>query len=687
VDFEFTAHAGERPIPLCCVARELRTGRLVRLWLADGALTDPPYSVGPDALFVAYYASAELSCHLALDWPFPVRILDLYAEFRCLTSGLPVPCGRGLLGALAYHGLDGIGTVEKDEMRQLALRGGPYAAGEREALTTYCQSDVDALARLLPAMLSKIDLPRALLRGRYMAAVARMEWVGVPVDAAALVRLRKNWTPIKARLIAAVDADFGVFVPVGQRTLDPQSRFGAAILEMAKEWDIDPHRLADAVDMLWREERETNAEVFPALGIGAGYSADGGEDRTDYPGQLWDVLQNHHERPTPKHDPALIRRVAELVASCSNGEATYFGPMRFSAERWAGYLARKGIPWPRLPSGALALDDDTFREMARSYPVEVAPIRELRHTLSQLRLNELTVGSDGRNRTLLSAFAAKTGRNAPSNSKFIFGPSAWLRSLIRPAPGRAVAYVDWSQQELAIAAALSGDEAMQDAYRSGDFYLTFAKMAGAVPADATKQTHAAEREQFKTVALGVLYGLSADGLARKLAVPPCRGRELLRMHQQTFRRFWGWSDRIEMEAMLSGRLATVFGWTVHVGPDANPRSLRNFPMQANGAEMLRLACCLATERGISVCAPVHDALLVEADAGDIDAVVAQTQEAMREASELVLPGFPLRTDAKIVCWPDRYLDERGRRTWETVSGLLEVLDGKTVPVAPACIAL
>jgi hypothetical protein len=55
--------------------------------------------------------------------------------------------------------------------------------------------------------------------------------------------------------------------------------------------------------------------------------------------------------------------------------------MRFSVERWAAYLACKGIPWPRLPSGALALDDDTFREMARAYPENVAPIRELRHAL------------------------------------------------------------------------------------------------------------------------------------------------------------------------------------------------------------------------------------------------------------------------------------------------------------------
>jgi hypothetical protein len=101
-----------------------------------------------------------------------------------------------------------------------------------------------------------------------------------------------------------------------------------------------------------------------------------------------------------------------------------------------------------------------------------------------------------------------------------FGPSAWLRSLIRPEPGMAVAYLDWSQQELAIAAALSGDKKMQNAYESGDFYLTFAKMAGAVPPDATKESHAAVREQFKTVALGVLYGLSAEGLARKLNVTP-----------------------------------------------------------------------------------------------------------------------------------------------------------------------
>jgi DNA polymerase I len=172
----------------------------------------------------------------------------------------------------------------------------------------------------------------------------------------------------------------------------------------------------------------------------------------------------------------------------------------FKLERWARFLAAQNIPWPRLESGQLDLGDGTFRQMAKAYAV-VSPYRELRSALSDLRLHDLAVGQDGRNRTILSAFRSRTGRNQPSNSRYIFGPSVWLRGLIQPPPGHGVAYVDWSQQEFGIAAALSGDAAMQAAYSSGDPYLTFAKQAGAVPPDATKESHKLERELFKTCAL------------------------------------------------------------------------------------------------------------------------------------------------------------------------------------------
>lgn len=577
VDFEFHQPDGELPTPICMVAREFHGGRTLRLWhdeLLDRQ--EAPFPFGPQSLMVAYYASAELSCFLALAWPLPARVLDLYAEFRRVTSGLSTPCGNGLLGALAHFGIDGIDTAEKGAMRDLAQRGGPYTDAERRALLDYCETDVVALAKLLPALWPKInvsrhgDVGRALLRGRYMAAAARMEGFGAPIDTAALTRLRRHWPKIKRRLIAAVDADFGVFVPVGEQ-------------------------------------------------------------------------------------------------------------MRFSEARFAGWLTKTGIPWPRLESGDLDLKDDTFRDMARAYPA-VAPLRELRHTLSELRLESLAVGVDGRNRCLLSAFGSKTGRNQPSNARFIFGPSVWLRGLIRPAEGMALAYIDWEQQEFGIAAALSGDAAMQAAYTSGDPYLTFAKQAGAVPADATKATHGPQRELFKACVLAVQYGMGEKSLALRIGQSEAHARELLRLHRETYPTFWRWSQAAVDWAMTRGQLFTAFDWRVYVGPQANGRSLQNFPMQANGAEMLRLACCLATEQGIRVCAPVHDALLVESPADSLETVVANTQAAMREASAIVLNGFELRTDAKIVRYPDRYTDVRGVAMWDKVWSIVAELEAEAMAV-------
>ena len=556
-DFEFEAGSGERPDPVCLCARELRSGREIRLWRGQFD-SEPPYPTDADTLFVAYYASAELGCHLALGWPMPARILDLFTEFRCGTNGLTVPAGNGLIGALTAFGLDTVGATEKKEMQEAIGNGTWPGRYTPEEILDYCMGDVDALARLLPVMAPRIDLPRALLRGRYMAAAARMEYAGVPIDVPMLGKLRQHWAQIQDKLIERIDADYGVF-----------------------------------------------------------------EGRT------------------------------------------------FKLERFEAWLARSSTPWPRLDTGRLDLGDDTFRQMARIYPA-VSPLRELRSSLADLRLNDLVVGRhDGRNRAILSAFRARTGRNQPSNSRFIFGPSVWLRSLIKPPPGMAVAYVDFEQQEFAIAAKLSGDANMLAAYISGDPYLAFAKQAGVIPPDGTKETHGSERELFKTTALAVLYGMEAQGLALRLDQPTIIARDLLRAHHETYRRFWRWSDAVVDHAKLTGELHTVFGWVLHGCCGANPRSLRNFQMQAHGAEMLRLACCLATERGIEVCAPVHDAVLIAAPIGEIEAAVAVTREAMAEASRIVLDGFEVRTDAKVTRYPQRFTDPRGRRMWGVVNQLIE----------------
>jgi hypothetical protein len=559
VDFEFTATPGERPLPVCLVAHELRSGRRFRL-LHDQLGSVPPYATGPDVLFIAYFASAELGCYRALGWRMPERILDLYIEFRNLTNGLPKPAGSSLLGALAYFGLDAMDVVEKCEMQKAIGEGTWPGRFTPKEILDYCEGDVEALTRLLPAMLPGIDLPRALLRGRYMPAVAAMEYAGIPIDTEMLERLRLSWSPIQGELIAAVDHDYNVY-----------------------------------------------------------------DGRT------------------------------------------------FKVDRFARWLAEQGISWPRLESGGLDLKDDTFRQMARIYP-RVSPLRELRSSLAELRLNALAVGQDGRNRALLSAFNTRTGRNAPSNSKFIFGPSVWLRGLIKPPPGYAVAYIDWRQQEFGIAAALSGDAAMQAAYKSGDPYLEFAKQAKAVPATATKSSHGPQRELFKQCVLGVQYGMGEDSLAMRIGQPRCIARDLLLAYRTTYQTCWRWADAAVDMAMLHGSLHTVFGWYIHVGLTSNPRSLRNFPAQGNGAELMRLAACLATERGIEVCAPVHDAFLICARLDRLDLEIAGMRAAMAEASRVVLDGFELGTEAADTRYPQRYMDPRGTVMWGRVTELLDRCD-------------
>jgi hypothetical protein len=556
-DFEFRAPEGERPWPVCMVAREHISGREVRLWRDDLIKRrSAPFSTDHDALFVAYFASAELSCFLELGWPLPLNILDLFVEHRCATNGLELPCGNSLLGALACRRLDQLDGVQKEAMRGLVMRQTTWTDAEAAAILEYCADDTRALGRLLNWMAPTIDWPRALLRGRYMAAVARMERIGVPIDMGLWRAFAGAWEPLKSKLIETVDRDYGVY--------------------------------------------------------------DGTSFRSDL---------------------------------------------------FAAWLNREGIDWPFYPSGHPQLDSDTFREQARTYAI-VGPLHELRSTTSKLRLTGLAIGDDGRNRCLLSPFGASSGRNTPSNSKFIFGPAVWMRGLIQPPPEHGLAYIDWSGQEIAVAAALSGDERMIEAYRSGDPHMAFAKTNRLAPPDATSLTHPLIRESCKTVNLGVNYGMSAFGLALRLGITPADAQELLRLHRETYRRFWAWSQETVSSALLSNCTSSLFGWQLHVTAGVNPRTLQNFPAQSNGAEMMRIAAIGATEAGIAVAAPVHDAFLIVAPLERLETDIVAMQEIMRKAGLAVTGGLEVRTDVKLVRHPQRYMDNRGAAMWSRATSLL-----------------
>src|SRR5262245_50890811 len=103
--FEEAARSGEKPVPRCMVAKELRSGQVWRIRPGEFR-SKPPFPIGSDALFVAFYSSAEVSNLLGSKWPAPANILDLFVEFRNRTNGLPTPAGASLVGALTYFGLD-----------------------------------------------------------------------------------------------------------------------------------------------------------------------------------------------------------------------------------------------------------------------------------------------------------------------------------------------------------------------------------------------------------------------------------------------------------------------------------------------------------------------------------------------------------------------------------------------------
>jgi len=567
LDFEFRHEEGARPEPRCLVARAFPSGEEIKVWF-DKQRAVPHCPFGKDDLLVAYYAVAEVSSFLALGWQRPVWVLDLYTEARNFFAGSNPQGGLGLLAVCQHLGIHVPTTSEEKSTNRLLAQQQEFTEQEREQLLDYCTADVAATFALLQEMLSRdlIDLPRALLRGRYMSAATMIEEVGVPIDVETFEKFCRNWNKIKLELVRSVDRDFGVYEGIS-----------------------------------------------------------------------------------------------------------------FREHRFANYCARNAIAWPKLLSGRLELQHDTFKEMARLHP-QLLPLLELRSILGKLKLSDLTVGPDGRNRYGLGCFGSVTGRNQPSTTKAIFGPSKSLRSLIKPGPGKAVAYIDFEQQEFAIAAALSGDENMKDAYVSGDPYLRFAKLAGAVPPEGTKQSHPAARDLYKGTVLSTQYGSTEVGLSRKLNISEAHAKELLRHHRRVFSKFWRWSDKAETQGILGVPLKTIFGWqttgnrkqgTANTMRVVNPLTFRNFPAQANGAEMLRIAVIGLVEAGIQVCAPIHDAVLIEADIEEIDAVVERAREIMGRASRAILNGFEVRTEANIIRYPDRFEDGRGGPIWNLLMETLE----------------
>jgi hypothetical protein len=580
---------GDPLTPLCLVALELRSGRLIRQWQHElGAF--PPYKLSADSLLITYMAAAEFGFHLARRWGEPACAIDAYLEFRHFCNNGAAKAedrGKGFYsidGALRYFGIDATQFAhDKDASRDRILQGPPFSESEQRELIGYCEDDVRKLALLVPHIVPTIrSLPHAMFRARFQWVTAEHERRGIPVNRPQILRFRHNWDRIKLDLVGEMDRPFRCYEVVNGK-------------------------------VYWRNR----------------------------------LFEEFRAR---RHDPA------------------------------AGTAGLGGAAWPQLDSGAHDLTVQTFREMAGRFP-QLEPLRELRYSLSKLRLNALAIGADGRNRASLWAYGTKTGRNAPGASEYIFGPAKWIRHFIEPPPGRCLVHRDYSQQEVRIAAVISNDPALLAACAfvppgesAADVYLGIAHELGFLRESMNADERVALRALFKTVVLGIQYGLGWQSLAIRTGIAGVEAREILARLRARFRAFEMFSASVLDHAGLELEIRTPFGWHMRCPPGINPRTVRNFPVQSTGSEILHVACLLAPARGINIVAPVHDALMAEGDLADAEDLSRALDKLMGDAAETVLRGHRLPTDTQIIRPGETYQDKRGAEMWAVITRLMAKLE-------------
>jgi hypothetical protein len=557
--------------------------RTIRLWHDDFGHT-PPFDTGPDTLFVAYSAWAEMTCFKVLGWQFPVHIFDLHTTYLAASNAL-LPYApdevrkkprKRLPDACRAYGLDGWERIDKEDISKTIGDGAWRGRYSPQEVLDYCHEDVRMSVRLLRAQLQPHhDLPAA--------DVERVIF----------------WSNYSAKAIALIQAK-GIPIDVN----------------------------------LWNVVQENKAAVI---------------------GELLCQFDPSHNDEDPIYTP--------------EGEWSY--------ERFEQWLIRTGITaWPRLETGRLDIDSDAFRMMSHLPGIE--GLHALRDSLGFIVKARLPIGQDGRNRPSLFPFGTATGRNA--HAKSIYNVHAGMRSFMVFPPDKIGVYLDWRTQEVGIAAALSGDQALMADYRGGDVYHALARLCGLTddPDPVRWKKHNPEvRQRMKALQLGINYGMGVPSLARGLDRHPLVASTIIERHKRTYPRFWLWRANLVQQAMLNRRIESILGWPLRITSSPNQRTLFNFPMQSGGADMLRLAATHLCDAGIVPSMLVHDGILLEADN---DEQIEHAKEIMRSAGRDVCDGFEIGVDVdQRLTNGARYRDKRpvALKMWDTVIRALKAI--KAIP--------
>ena len=308
--------------------------------------------------------------------------------------------------------------------------------------------------------------------------------------------------------------------------------------------------------------------------------------------------------------------------------------------------------WPTTPMGKLKTNKETFELFDDYYP-EIKKLKRIFNLLNASKLTEFAISEDARYRPYggYKPFGTHTGRCTPS-SKWIFGTAKWARSFIKPPFGCAMVNLDFKSQETFIAAVISGDEKMLASYKSGDFYMNTAILAGMAPTDATKETHPEIRKIWKTIVLATNYGQGARGMAKALKKFNKTYSEvagLLMKYKEIYKTYFDWAEAKSNHAQVHGYISTSLGWDRHFpyAVPINPRSLMNWPVQSEAGEILRNALIRLLNANIKVCATVHDSFLIECQLPELNEQIRIAKQCMIDAGTYIVGAEGMQVDVEI----------------------------------------
>jgi DNA polymerase I len=321
---------------------------------------------------------------------------------------------------------------------------------------------------------------------------------------------------------------------------------------------------------------------------------------------------------------------------------------------------KQGIkPIKKTPGGAPSTDEETLEKLALDYPLpkailEYRSVAKLKSTYTD-KLPKMVNAKTGRVHTNYAQAVAVTGRLSSTDPNLQNIPvrtaeGRRIREAFIAPPGSVIVSADYSQIELRIMAHLSGDKGLLDAFAKGEdvHRATAAEVFGTTRDEVSSE----QRRYAKVINFGLIYGMSAFGLAANLGIERSAAASYIERYFARYPGVKAYMDRTRNAAQESGYVETVFGRRLWL-PDIRSgnqgrrqgaeRAAINAPMQGTAADLIKLAMIAvqgwleASKLQTKLVMQVHDELVLEVPAGELALVKANVPGLMTNVAKLDVP--------------------------------------------------